>query len=87
MLPKRIYEPYRLPNNISVIFKNIYSGINQKLNIPFGDEFLTKLIASKDISITAKLLYARMSGFEEFFESPEKTAEQSKSNKQTEKRK
>lgn len=33
------------------------------------------ILCRKDISPTAKLVFARMSGFEEFYESPEKTAE------------
>lgn len=34
-----------------------------------------EILCRKDLSIMAKLVYARMSGFKEFFESPEKTAE------------
>lgn len=32
-----------------------------------------EILCRKDLSITAKLVYARMSGFKEFWESPEKT--------------
>lgn len=34
-----------------------------------------EILCRKDLSIMAKLVYARMSGFKEFFESPEKTGE------------
>lgn len=34
-----------------------------------------EILCRKDLSITAKLVYARMSGFKEFWESPEKTGE------------
>jgi hypothetical protein len=46
----------------------------QPVNVPQGYVIMTQeVLCRKDLSITAKLVYARMSGFKEFYESAETT--------------
>jgi len=46
----------------------------QPANVPQGYVIMTQeVLCRKDLSITAKLVYARMSGFKEFYESAETT--------------